>query len=267
MEYKQETCLDRHFPDGAASTAWTTPRTFNTTILEVESTSYRSFARSFSAEKGLEPVFRGMMTQQCSQESISLSISNPAIDFTNRLGSSHPRQLNQSVNPSQYGREQIPCDRHFRHLEAGVAGMPHHFRSDLDERDLQVAQGPVVDRPGQSKATPVDAEFFRSRPPPRRRGGCSRSFHGPAPPRGQKPPLAPRHRPGFRARAPGGAPVVFALRCRDRHPSAGSIQNAPGRNAATAPAGRRDTIFMTASQIGDWFTAADASEARSKVAG
>ena len=30
---------------------------------------------------------------------------------------------------------------------------------------------------------------------------------------------------------------------------------------------RQDTIFMTASQIGDWFTAADASDAKSKVAG
>ncbi len=48
--------------------------------------SYRSFARSFSAEKGLEPVFRGMVTRQCSQESIFLSISNPVIDLTHRLG-------------------------------------------------------------------------------------------------------------------------------------------------------------------------------------
>ena len=78
--------LIRHFPDGAANTGWKTPPTPNTTIFKATSTSYRSFARSFSAEKGLEPVFRGMVTRQCSQESIFLSISNSVIDFTQRLG-------------------------------------------------------------------------------------------------------------------------------------------------------------------------------------
>ncbi len=44
------------------------------------------FRPNFCAERRFEPVIGGRVTQQCSQESISLSISNPVIDFTNRLG-------------------------------------------------------------------------------------------------------------------------------------------------------------------------------------
>jgi len=55
------------------------------------------------------------------REPIFLSISKPVFDFTNRLGSSHRNRLNQSAIPSQDRREKIPCDRHLRHLEAGVA--------------------------------------------------------------------------------------------------------------------------------------------------
>ncbi len=106
-----ESSLDRHFPVGVANAAQTTLRTSDTTILEVKSTSYRSFAPYFCAERGFEPVFGGMVTQQCSQESISLSISNPVIDFTKRLGSSHRHRLNQSPNSLQDCREQIPGDR------------------------------------------------------------------------------------------------------------------------------------------------------------
>ena len=70
--------LNRHFPVGAAITAQTNRRTFDTTILEVESTSYRAFAPYFCAERGFEPVFGGMVTQQRNQECISLSMSNPS---------------------------------------------------------------------------------------------------------------------------------------------------------------------------------------------
>ena len=78
--------LNRHFPVGAANTAQTTRRTFDTTILEVESTSYRSFAPYLCSERGFEPVFLDMMTQQCGLECISLSISNPAIGSLTGVG-------------------------------------------------------------------------------------------------------------------------------------------------------------------------------------
>ena len=78
--------MNRHFPDGAASTARTTARPHITTILEMKSTSYRGFTPYFCSEKGLEPACQDMMTLQCGLESISLSISNPAIGSLTGVG-------------------------------------------------------------------------------------------------------------------------------------------------------------------------------------
>ncbi len=53
-----------------------TPRTSDTTILEVESTSCRSFVPYLCAEGVFEPIFQDMMTQRCSQEPFTLVLES-----------------------------------------------------------------------------------------------------------------------------------------------------------------------------------------------
>ena len=71
---------------------------------------------------------------------------DPDIGFTHRFGASHRLGLDEAVNPTQDGRKKRPRYRNLGHLEAGVAGMPDHFRANLDQPGLQGAQRPVADR-------------------------------------------------------------------------------------------------------------------------
>ena len=110
-------------------------------MLEVKSTSSPWFGTPFTFRNGHGACISGNEDLVMWRRAISFSFSNPVIDLTYRLGGvSHRHRLNPSANPSQDGSEQILRDRHFRHLEAGVAAMPDDFRSDLERLGLQGAQ-------------------------------------------------------------------------------------------------------------------------------